>query len=167
MTVVEKNLVREREGCSEWRDPLLHSVEPKAAVRIIRGEDLNNFFCNLPGGVYRSEQFLSLFLPGETYGDGVARGAREEGRELRNEELEGYSARKMSETPEEFFASIDDALVKCGIDGASIRYCIESLVGSESRRREQWEIVRTIHSAVLPAYIVLRHMGYSHRDLAG
>jgi len=79
---------------------------------------------------------------------------------------QGYSEKKGSQTPAEFFAEVDRTVAELGIEIAEIsrrinRWIYEGKKSDEARERlskEMWDIL-------IPVYIALRKKGYSRKDL--
>lgn len=130
--------------------------------------ELNNFFCNMPGGLYRDDPaFTSLWRDEETFLQAWMRLERSRKRDLNFTDLEGYSARKLNQRPDQFFRAIDSAIGECGVNIEQLRAVVLRHLEASDPSQKRMEIIQGIHSMLLPVYKRLRQIGYTHRDLVG
>ena len=104
--------------------------------------NMNNFTAFLPGGLYR-RLAAELLKPGQTYGE-----------YLPESEYKWRSTLMLSQTPEQFFAVIDNLITQFGIQSKAI-----DLSGAD------WQKKVRIEQAVTPVFIALRKMGYTDYEL--
>lgn len=159
-------------GCCFIDGAFIKRSDPDSArplhLQIVGEHHLNNFHCSMPGGFYRSPGLLSAaFENGETFREAIKRTFRINMHHDEQRLLDGYSEKKLSQTPEMFFDAIDIALDVCGISRDEIRGMMEKLDSSNLTLPERGKIIQSIHQTILPAYAILRVQGYSHRDLIG
>jgi hypothetical protein len=136
------------------------------AVEKMSPEYLNNFFCVVPGGFYRTQTVQNVFKAGETFGDVYRRTSTASGL-AENAELHGYSEKKLDMTPSTFFALIDDAIESAGISHNDIIVLQKTVIAAGSDFRTRHALLTELHNHLFKAYLILRLDGFSHRDLVG
>ena len=136
------------------------------AIEEMTPEYLNNFFCVVPGGFYRSPTIQNVFKAGETFGDAYRRTSTASG-VLSAAELEGYTEKKLQMTPNSFFQAVDDAVASCGISDAEVINLQRAIGAARSDFRVRYQFLTQLHNLLFPVYLTLRISGFSHRDLVG
>ena len=141
----------------------ISGVDAQRAKEELR--QLNNFHFNLPGGYYRSEDWRSMYEPGETFGGFLERAALEHNSEINPEELARYSKMKLGQTPQEFFDTIDQVVKDCNLNLSLISDKTDRVQRASGASRG--ELGLELREMVLPVYNMLIAHGYSQQDLAG
>ncbi len=125
----------------------------------VTGAELNNFFFNLPGGFYRASTEAKNLQ--RIYGDRLKEGYRKKGKtdgQIQEILRRDHSSKKLSQTVEEFYDSIDHAIRECGMSESDI----EELVYNA---QHQTIPIEEVCEQILPIYKKLRERGYSHIEL--
>lgn len=142
--------------------------ERELQVAFVDEEHLNNFHCTMPGGFYRNPNLLTAaFVEGETFRSAMVRTYSQIHASSLENLIHGYSEKKLSQTPEQFFDAIDIALDMCGISRDRVVALLKKLEQPHLNLTERSRVIKEIHDMTLPAYTILRIQGYSHRDLVG
>ncbi len=132
---------------------IINVIEEEMKRYSSRSEYLNNFFLNLPdarckhGGYY---QDLAVVL------GCMDLNQIETGADPEEEKQRGASELYLNQKRRDFFTTIDQVLVESGIAIDEVQRLQKE--GGKDKIKE-------LHELVFPAYIRLREMGYSHRDL--
>lgn len=139
-------------------------------------EDLNNFFCHFhigndpyptdqPEGFYRNVGRGGKFA-GRTYRDFVAEFSGLSGKDL-EEYFVDRSDKRLSQTPEQFYAEIDRTIREVGIDMEKLQREIN--VYTHDRSLDNWKndkkMFENLCKLLMPIYIALRRKGYNREDL--
>ena len=136
----------------------------------------NNFYLSLPsddfnhGGPNRDTAIeLRIFdIPHEVYIKNLSEGDNRLAQRL----LKMHSPLYLQQTPKQFFETIDKVLAEKGIPLEEVKmlqhevFVIKSKDGLIAEPRTDKEVIE-LFNRVLPAYIKLREMGYTYRDLCG
>ncbi len=128
---------------------------------------LNNFWCRLghegsPGGGY----YRGLSKDRDTLGKTI----REQiplGHEAYEEEMRYHSELRKDQTDAEFYGVIDREIKKLGISEERIKTLLDAIRGGGggAPTRERDAAIRELYELLLPAYVELRVLGYSHQEL--
>jgi hypothetical protein len=135
------------------------------AIEKTSPEYLNNFFCSVTGGFYRSNTIQNVFLPGETFGQ-LYRRTSTNGH-AHDGDLQGYTDKKLEMTPAEFFDHIDQAMESKGISKDHVAMLQKAISASGNDLRIRHQLLSELHDVLFPVYLKLRIDGFSHRDLVG
>lgn len=168
-----------RENADDVRDLEAHP-------ELVRPEDTNDFFTVCPGGFRRKprtsevesfQSYLSTTVRQHILQEERKPEGFESLDEYKQSRFRSYSPIRLEGTQQKFFDDIDRVIVESGVSLEEIEQLNEKIDSLAKRcnsapreeksvlRGERSTLVRQLREKVMPAYHILRKMGYKHLEL--